>query len=232
MTDNVHAILQARMSSSRLPGKVLAEVSGRPMILHQIERINRATLLDRLTVATSTDSSDDLLCQVLEAEGVDYFRGSLDNVADRFVQIIRRDSPLNVVRLTADCPLADWEIIDSTVQAHLSSGADYTSNTLERTFPKGLDVEVFKASSFVDLIAGGVSAQEQEHVTLGFLRKNSKSSLHSVTQDLSFAELRWTVDYQSDLDYVRYVYAQLGGTKENFGFSEILSLEIPSAPDV
>ena len=232
MTENVHAILQARMSSSRLPGKVLANVAGRPMILHQIERIKRSKSLERLTVATSTDESDNPLCEVLESEGVSYFRGSLENVADRFVQIIQRDSPVNVVRLTADCPLTDWEVIDLTVQAHLSSGADYTSNTLERTFPKGLDVEVFKASSFVDLVAAGLSPEEQEHVTLGFLRNNSERSLHSVTRQPSLAELRWTVDYPSDLDFVRHVHARLGGLNQIFDSSEILSLDIPSAPNV
>ncbi len=134
----VVAILQARMSSSRLPGKVLKPLVGQPMILRQIERLRRARALEGIVVATSTEASDDVLCQVCAAAGVEVVRGDLEDVLDRYRQAARAlGDPAHVVRLTADCPLADWTVVDACVDLHLQSGSDYTSNVIRRSFPKG-----------------------------------------------------------------------------------------------
>src|SRR5215469_17954868 len=142
------SILQARMSSSRLPGKVLKPILGQPMILHQVARIRSAKRIGRLVVATSTDPSDDWLFQVCLDHGVECRRGSLEDVLDRFFRVALHYAPAHVVRLTADCPLADPEVLDATIEFHLENGFDYTSNALDNpTFPHGLDAEVVRMES-------------------------------------------------------------------------------------
>lgn len=228
---SVQVVLQARMSSSRLPGKVLADVVGKPMILRQLERISLAKNIDRLTVAISDDPSDDQLSDVLLDSGVDISRGDLKNVALRFYDVIQRDCPKNVVRLTADCPLCDWDVIDRVITAHLESGADYTSNTLERSYPQGLDVEVFTAKSFCKLIGAGMDPFEAEHVTPAYYSQDSSFALQSVSQEQDHSNLRWTVDCPADLDFVRYVYGELYSPGKPFGASLIRTLGKVSASE-
>jgi len=136
------------MSSTRLPGKVMADLVGAPMILRQIERLKRAKRLDQIVVATSTDASDDGLAERLVAEGIGVYRGSLEDVLGRFVGALETFSGHEtVVRLTADCPLADPDVIDETIALFEGSKADYASNTPERrSYPKGLDIEVMRAA--------------------------------------------------------------------------------------
>ena len=209
----------------------MAEVGGRPMIIQQIDRINRSRRIEKLTVATSTDASDDELCEFLGSEGITFHRGSLENVAERFAEVITRDQPSHVVRLTADCPLVDWEVIDLVVDSHLFAKVDYTSNTLERTFPRGLDVEVFRSDAFLTLYDAGLDREESEHVTSGLYRRVGDFSVHNVANSLSHANLRWTVDFASDLEFVRDVYRQLWTAPHYFTSGDILSLEVNSAPD-
>ncbi|MBM3560846.1 MAG: hypothetical protein FJX53_13430, partial [Alphaproteobacteria bacterium] len=143
----VIAVLQARTSSSRLPGKVLRPLQGRPMLERQIERILRSRRLDRLVVATSDHPEDDPIEALCRTLGVDCFRGALEDVLDRFYRAAASRRPDHVVRLTGDCPLCDPEIIDRVVAHHLEGGYDYTCNVLEPTFPDGLDVEAMTWAS-------------------------------------------------------------------------------------
>ena len=140
------AILQARTTSTRLPGKVLLPLEGEPMILRQLERINRAKSIDAIVVATSIDPSDDALAQLLTDRGYQVVRGPLDDVLARFVKALDEFPAETVVRLTADCPLTSPEVIDLVVNEFHSSGADYLTNTLTPTYPDGREVEVVKAS--------------------------------------------------------------------------------------
>src|SRR5580704_6425085 len=163
------AILQARTSSSRLPGKVLAPLAGAPMILRQIERVARAARIDRLVVATSENPSDDDLAAVVADAGVRVHRGPLRDVLARFIGALGAHGPADhVVRLTGDCPLADPAVIDATITHVIDAGADYGSNTPpRRTFPKGLDVEVMTAGALRAAAARAASPEEYEHVTWG-----------------------------------------------------------------
>ncbi|MBU4435405.1 MAG: NTP transferase domain-containing protein, partial [Alphaproteobacteria bacterium] len=160
-------ILQARMSSRRLPGKVLADLEGAPMILRQIERLRRAPSLGKIIVATSVEASDDPLAACLESAGVLVHRGALDDVLGRFAEALNRFGPVKtLVRLTADCPLADPEVIEATLALHRTSGADYASSTAAgRTFAKGLDVEVMTADCLLTAAAEATEAYDREHVT-------------------------------------------------------------------
>jgi spore coat polysaccharide biosynthesis protein SpsF len=218
------AILQARMSSTRLPGKVLKDVHGKPMILRQIERLRNSKRIDHLIVATSTDPTDDILVSALERNGAQVRRGPLDDVAKRFAAVIDEISPETVVRLTADCPLADPDVIDALIESHLTSRADYSSNTLKPTFPHGLDAEVFSAVAFAKLRQSRMSRKEREHVTYGFYSRKSDFRLNSYWQSHDVHELRWTVDEQPDLDFVRQVYDRLYDKNPNFSQNDVLEL--------
>jgi spore coat polysaccharide biosynthesis protein SpsF len=218
------AILQARVSSTRLPGKVLKDLHGAPMVLRQIERLRRSTEIDELVVATSTESSDDELVDVLELAGVTVRRGPLDDVAGRFALVIKEFQPDAVVRLTADCPLADPDVIDGLIASHIASGADYSSNTLEPKFPHGLDAEVFNPVAFERLRSTEMSSKETEHVTLGLYSRAGEFTLNSFTQELNVRHLRWTVDNPEDLDFVREIYDRLYDANPDFTQQDILDL--------
>lgn len=225
----VVAVVQARMSSSRLPGKVLADVVGEPMILRQLARVRAAETVDRVIVATSLDASDDVLVSALEAAGVEVFRGSLADVLGRYLDAARRAGVDRVLRLTADCPLADPDVIDAVVRAH-DDQADYASNVLTRTYPRGLDVESVTTSA-LERVAAVASAEEREHVTLGIYRRPEEFGLVSVTQQEDRSDLRWTVDLPSDLEFVRAVYAELLPSAPQFRSSEIYAL-LERRPDL
>lgn len=218
------AILQGRLSSTRLPGKVLLDLHGKPMILRQLERLQHSKSIDKLVVATSTDPSDDELADVLIASGVEVRRGPLDDVVERFGIVVDEFRPTHIVRLTADCPLTDVDVIDSVISTHIESGSDYTSNVLEPTFPDGLDVECFTSQAFSELRNTELSVQEREHMTLGMYSHPERFSLYSITQSPDRSNLRWTVDVKEDLEFVRIVFDQLYSEERMFGQLDILEL--------
>ncbi len=207
----IAAVLQARMSSTRLPGKVLADVVGAPMILRQIERLRRIPSLDRLIVATSDDASDDVLAETLEAAGIEAFRGPLDDVLARFAGAIEglADDDL-VLRLTADCPLADPDLIERLLVHHQAVGADYSATTHPaRTYPIGLDAELTSAGLLRLAAREAADPYEREHVTPFFYRNPQRFVLDGVMQAVDESAVRWTVDLPSDLAFVREVYGAL-----------------------
>lgn len=204
------AILQARMSSTRLPGKVLKPLVGRPMIERQIERLRRCVTLQRIIVATSTEPSDDPLADHLTGLGVDLFRGSLTDVLDRYLGAARAfDVTGQVVRLTADCPLADPQVIDDCVRLHADLGVDYVSNGRQRTYPHGLDVEAFDMAALVASAAETRDPYDREHVTPFIYRHPQRFSVAALTQETDESHLRWTVDTPDDYAFVERVYAAL-----------------------
>ncbi|MFL5295382.1 MAG: cytidylyltransferase domain-containing protein [Phenylobacterium sp.] len=226
------AILQARMSSSRLPGKVMAPVLGEPMIGRQVERLRRAAGIDKLMVATSTDPSDDELaayCQSLELE---VFRGGLDDVLGRYCAALARNPGTKaVVRLTADCPLADPQLVDKVIEHHREAGADYTSNVLgSRTYPQGLDTEVMRPEVLMEAGERAADPYEREHVTPYIYRRSDRFRLAGVARHKSLANLRWTVDVPDDLAFVREVYAKLYPFDPEFTSDAIVALQVNSAP--
>jgi spore coat polysaccharide biosynthesis protein SpsF len=226
------AILQARMSSTRLPGKVLAPVLGEPMIARQIERLRRSRRIDALVVATSSEPSDDPLAAWAEGAGVEVFRGDLHDVLGRFCALLAaKPQARTVLRLTADCPLADWTVIDALVDRHDAEGADYSNNvTPTRTFQHGLDAEVMRRD--VLLAAGREAADpfEREHVTPFIYRRPERFRLASLTREPSLAHLRWTVDLPADLAFVRRVYERLYPANPAFTSDDVTALAENSAP--
>jgi len=220
------AILQARMSSSRLPGKVLAPVLGQPMIARHVERLRRSARIDRLVVATSTDPSDTPLAEACERIALPVHRGDLNDVLGRFAGALA-DHPdaTAVVRLTADCPLADWRVIDALIDRFVAEEADYASTNLpERTFPHGLDAEVVRPEVLLRAHREAVDAYEREHVTAFVYRRPDEHRIVGLSRSPSLAHLRWTVDYPEDLAFVRRVYEQLYPSNPDFGIEAIASL--------
>jgi spore coat polysaccharide biosynthesis protein SpsF len=218
------AILQARVSSRRLPGKVLRPILGQAMILRQIERLQRSRRIDRLVMATSVDGSDDPLAALVDSAGLDVHRGSLDDVLDRFVTAATAYEPTWVVRLTGDCPLADPQVIDQVIEATVNSVSDYGSNTLEPTYPDGLDVEVIRYQVLKEVWRAGGSSAEREHVTLGIYRHPERFRLLSVKGEPDLSALRWTVDELADFLFVERVYAELFPSNPSFDTGDVLAL--------
>lgn len=218
------AVLQARCSSTRLPGKVLKPILGTPMLLKQVERIKRSKLIDLLLVATSVEPSDDQIAQLCAKHAIDCFRGSLEDVLDRFYQAVERHNPGHVVRITGDCPLIDPEIIDQTIELHLRGQYDYTSNCLERTYPHGLDVEVFTAASLEAAWREAALPYEREHVTPYLKEHPALFKIGSLKNSVDLSHLRWTVDYESDYVLVKRIYESLYQANPAFTTADILAL--------
>ncbi len=217
------AIVQARMSSTRYPGKVLAPLAGQPMILRQLERIQRAKSLDAIVVATSTDASDDELAEIVKASGFDVVRGDLNDVLARFIQVIDQYQPETVVRLTADCPLISPQVIDEVVARFNKGDCDYASNNMTPTYPDGLDVEVVKASVLQEVYESSTDKNEREHVTLGVYRQPDKYLIVNVAGEVDLSHLRWTVDTPEDYAFVKAIYDELYPKNSNFDFDDVMS---------
>jgi len=220
----ITAILQARMTSSRLPGKVLEPILGLPMLLRQIERIRKASRLDEIIVATSDQPSDDVIVQAVSSADVDCFRGSLDDVLDRIYQAAKASSPDHIVRLTGDCPLTDPEVIDDLVHQHLKENNDYTSNIVERSYPDGIDVEIMKSSALDQAWKNATRLSDREHVTPYLYRNPKLFSIGVMRCKQDLAELRWTVDNARDLSLIREIFARLYPENPDFSMWDVLEL--------
>lgn len=219
------AILQARMSSSRLPGKVMKPLLGRPMIERQLERLRRCETLDRIIVATSDDASDDPLAAHLRDIGVEVFRGSLSDVLERFLAAARTFGVEGqLVRLTADCPLADPGVIDDCVRLQTQLGVDYVSNGRKRTYPHGLDVEAFALEALRAAGREATDPYDHEHVTPFIYRHPERFTLADLVQDRDESHLRWTVDLPEDFDFVDRVYAALYPDNPAFTSDDVRAL--------
>ena len=217
------AIVQARMSSSRLPGKVLMDIEGIPMIGRQIERIRKADLISEVIVATSVHASDDPLTEYLESLDVNVQRGPLDDVLQRFLEVLDRTQAENFVRLTADCPLADPDVIDEAIQMFLETKCDYVSNTLVRTYPRGLDVEVAKSKVLRDVAEKNFDQMSREHVTYGIYTQPEVYSLGNLAQSRSQEKHRWTVDNVEDMHFVKNVYQYFLPKNIDFSQQDVLN---------
>ena len=221
MRNRTLAVLQARMSSSRLPGKVMMEINGHPMIYWQIQRILQASSVDKLVVVTSVDPSDDSLTKFLEGYSVTVYRGSLDNVFSRFLEVATQYQHDALIRLTADCPLVMPELLDKMVMEFYREDADYLSNTLKPTFPDGLDIEIIKHGALERLATFTLGPRELEHVTYGVYKRPEVFKLLNFQNQTDQSLARWTVDYQADLDFVRAIFKEFSGRERNFTFPEV-----------
>jgi spore coat polysaccharide biosynthesis protein SpsF (cytidylyltransferase family) len=216
------AIIQARTGSTRLPGKVLAPIAGRPMLLRVVDRARRAKTLGRVVVATSTAVSDDRVEALCAAEGVDCFRGSENDVLERYAGAARRFGGDPIVRITADCPLLDAAVVDRVVETYREGSYDYVANINPPSFPDGLDTEVFSADALRASESEARLASEREHVTLFIRNRPERFRIGNVVHGTDLSALRWTVDAPEDLEFVRRVYERLG--EAPFALQDVLDL--------
>jgi glutamate-1-semialdehyde aminotransferase/spore coat polysaccharide biosynthesis protein SpsF (cytidylyltransferase family) len=217
------SVIQARMGSTRLPGKTLAQVAGRPMLWHVVNRVRGARLVDEVVVATTDHASDDPIAAFCEREDVACYRGGEDDVLDRYYHAASEHGAAIVVRVTADCPLIDPSVIDKVVLRFCEGDRDYVSNTLRYTYPDGLDTEVFSFAALERAWREARKPSEREHVT-PYLRSGKFRTANVESEyPVSPNAFRWTVDYCADLEFVRQVYSAFNGNK-SFGYREIFEL--------
>lgn len=217
-------IIQARMGSTRLPGKVLLDLAGESMLVRVMNRIHRAQKLDELVVATTTHSADRVIAKLCAKHGWACFRGREEDVLDRYFQAAKEHHADVVVRITSDCPLIEPEIIDLTVRQFLQEDSlDYVSNTLPpRTFPRGLDVEVMSFEALERAWREDDNPAWREHVTPYIYRHPEKFTIQTVMNDQDYSHMRWTVDTPEDLAFVRRIYDHFG--HDRFYWREVIAL--------
>lgn len=227
---DIIAIIQARMGSSRLSGKVLRELSGKPVLWHVVNRVGRSRLIDDIVVATTCQKRDLEIVKYCAEQGIRIFVGSENDVLDRYYQAARLYKPKHVVRITADCPLHDGKVIDMVIQKHLDMNNDYTSNTLEDSFPDGLDCEVFTFSALERAWKEAKFTSEREHVT-PYIKKQESFRKCSVIDSVDHSQYRWTVDTEKDFLFVSQIFERLHGINPGFGKEEIYAL-LESCPEL
>lgn len=221
---NVGAVIQARMGSTRLPGKAMLEIGGPSMLARVVDRVRRAQTIDRVIVATTTTPHDDALAMHAQSLGVEVFRGNEDDVLDRYYQAATLHALDIVVRITSDCPLLDPGLADSVVRLLLEPGArvDYAANTITRTYPRGLDVEAVPFSTLERVWRQASSAHERAHVFPYVYEHPGQFSIAGITDRIDRSAMRWTVDTTEDLTFVRGVCRVLG-TRE-FTWTDVLEV--------
>ncbi|MGK5595062.1 MAG: cytidylyltransferase domain-containing protein [Parachlamydiaceae bacterium] len=200
----VVAIIQARMGSSRLPGKTLQPILGRPLLGHLVERLKRSKLLSDIIIATTNLPEDNAIVEFANSNSIPVFRGSSADVLQRYLLAARESGAAVIVRITGDCPLIDSEVVDQGIHLFLTAFPqyDFVSNTLQRTFPRGLDVEIFSRQALEKAAAKAVDANEREHVTLHIVRHPELFSLFNFCYKQDYSRYRWTVDTKEDFTLV------------------------------
>lgn len=220
----INVILQARFSSTRLPGKVLKNIVNKPMLALQIERIKGAKRIDNIIIATSTEQDDDAIANLCKQLDVTCFRGNLNDVLDRFYCAAEKFPSDHIVRLTGDCPLIEAQIIDQVITLHLKKSADYTSNCLIPCLPDGLDVEVFTHQALVQSWQQAKKPSEREHVTQYIRNHRELFTLADYQYQPDLSKHRWTVDEPSDFELVKQIYQHLYPDNKNFTMHDVLTL--------
>jgi len=211
------------MGSQRLPGKVLLDIEGQTMLERVVRRVQKASSVDNIVVATTTESADDETARIAASLGVSVTRGSMEDVLDRYHNAAEESDAKTIVRISADSPFVDPEVTNMVVDAFLSSDADYASNKLEPSFPLGLDVEAFSREALQRVWKEAGKSYERAHVTLRIYSEPSDFKLLPVTTTPNRHHMRWTVDTEEDLRFAREVFFRLGGTND-FSWREVVEL--------
>jgi spore coat polysaccharide biosynthesis protein SpsF len=216
--------IEARMTSKRLPGKVLFEAAGKPMLLHLINRLKVVSSIDEIVLATTTNSSDDILEEFARYHGVSCFRGSEDNVLSRVINAAESVGADVVVEITGDCPIIDPEIVEQIIRIYSANNCDYVGNHIVRSYPDGMDTQVFSLSTLKDAASRTNDSLDQEHVAL-FLRSHPElySHLHVVAPpEVHWPELGLTLDELKDFQLLKVIIEHFSSINELFSCREII----------
>ncbi|MCA1055304.1 glycosyltransferase family protein [Rossellomorea aquimaris] len=230
----VVCIIQARMNSTRLPGKILKEVRGKTLLEHQLERLAHSKKINQIVVATTNNNSDDKIINICRKLNINSFRGSEEDVLSRYYEAALYYEADAVVRITSDCPLIDPEVVDEVVQHYLENYPSYdlVSNTIKRTFPRGLDASIFSMDVLEEMNNKAVSAAEREHVTKYIYNNISEYQISNVINEHEGNKNhRWTVDTTEDFELIKNIYDSLYIEGELFYMNDVLKF-LKDNPDL
>ncbi|OEH85489.1 hypothetical protein BHU72_05225 [Desulfuribacillus stibiiarsenatis] len=218
------ATIEARMTSTRLPGKVMLDIAGKPVIQHIIERLRRSKYLDEIVVATTTNYEDDVLVKLCEEIGCKYYRGSENDVLLRVLQAAQSVSGDIIVEITGDCPFADWRHVDTLIAKFFSGDYDYVSNTIERTFPDGFDVQVFPTSVLNEVNTLTSCPVDHEHVSLFIYSNADRYKLLNwyAPSNLNYPDIEVTLDTKEDYKLISTIYEALYYKDQDFSADEVV----------
>lgn len=221
-------IIQARMTSTRLPGKVLKTVLGKPLLAYQLERLRRVKSADGLVVATTTNDTDEPIVALCQELGVAVYRGSETDVLSRYYEAAQVHQADAIVRVTSDCPLIDPDVLETLIQFYRAHADqyDYVSNSLgdPPTFPRGLDTEVFSMNALAEAHTCATHPAEREHVTPYLYRRPEYYRLHGITHPVNLSHHRWTVDTPEDFELIERILSALYPINPRFGMADVLAL--------
>ena len=203
------AIIQARMGSTRLPKKAMLHILGKPVLWHVVNRVSKARLIDGLIVATTINSEDDIIVEFCKSNNILVFRGSENDVLNRYYQCAKKYNIKDIVRITADCPLHDPNVIDVVIREYLRGNYDYACNTIEYSFPDGFDVEVFPVIALENAWKNAKLTSEREHVT-PYIRKNEKFRKKNVFSNKKYPLYRCSLDHPEDYEFIKRIYEGIG----------------------
>ncbi len=228
------AIVQARMSSTRLPGKVLKDIMGKPMLWHLIRRLQKSASIQKIVVATSFKEVDRPILQVAQKCGADVYAGSEDDVLDRYYRASRLFQADPIVRITADCPLIDPHVIDSTVKYYIANKEkiDYVSNAAIPTYPDGLDTEVFSFAALEKAWKEASSGSDREYPTMYIFRNRDKFRVANAANKEDLSHLRWTVDEERDFLFVTEIYKKLQKKDDTIFYMEDIIRLLKTHPEL
>ena len=216
---------KARMGSTRLPNKTLELIEGKPLLWHVINRINSCEKIDKTIIATTNNPADNQIEDFAKENNIEVYRGSEEDVLDRFYNAAKKTNASVIVRVTADDPFKDPKVTDYIIsQIENNQELDYASNTIEPTFPEGIDMEVFTFKALEKAWIESEEQSEREHVTPYIWKNPSKFKILNITNDKDLSKLRWTIDYPEDVDFTRKVYNKLYKENEIFLMKDILNL--------
>lgn len=217
---------QARMTSTRLPGKVIKEVLGKPLLEYQIERLRRANEADELVIATTTNNNDLPIVKLCERLGVAYYRGSEEDVLSRYYEAATKFGADILVRVTSDCPLIDPAVVDKVIEHYKDNrdNYDYVSNTLSRTYPRGMDTEVFSYQVLQEAFVNAKEQPEREHVTPYICWQPERYRLDNVSHHENQSHHRWTVDTPEDFELIKLILQVLYPVSNKFTWLDVIQL--------
>ncbi|OES46060.1 cytidylyltransferase domain-containing protein [Domibacillus iocasae] len=222
----VAAIIQARMGSTRLPGKILKKVNGKTLLEYQIERVRQAKTIDQVIIATTVKDGDQPIVDFCQEKGISYYRGSEQDVLARYVETARKYSAEVIVRLTSDCPIIDPQVIDQTVGHFLvqRESIDYVSNTIKRTFPRGMDTEVFAFQALQRAHQEAILERDREHVTAYIYTNPDLFRIQGIENKNDYSHYRWTVDTEEDFELISLIIDKLYSPDQFFYLENVIAL--------
>jgi len=218
----IGAIIQARMTSERLPGKVLHDVNGKPVLQYLLERLSKSQYLSDVVVATSDLLSDDSIMKFCLEKGFSCFRGSLANVAERFYRLVQEYNFDAFVRISGDSPLLDQRLVDLGIKIFLDNNYDIVTNVLKRTYPKGQSIEIVKSDAFLDAYKEMKEIEDLEHVTTYFYRNKENYLIYSFESGEDLGHIQLSIDTKKDMDNFRQVLSLMDKPHWEYEYKEII----------